>query len=552
MTSTSRKTPPVSSDADQVTDELAAKYPNRWKALWVLACGLALIVIDGTIVGVALPDIISKLNLDLTNAQWVNSLYSVVFAALLLSTGRLADRIGRRKVFFVGIVVFASGSVVAALSHGVAQLIWARVIQGVGGAMILPSTLSTVNAIFRGKQRAAAFGVWGAVMSGAAALGPLLGGWLTSSFSWEWIFWVNVPIAVAVFIAGVLFVPETRGDSSRRGVDVDGLLLSAIGFGFLVFGIIEGPKLGWWKMIGDFHIGSWKWSAALSPVPFALAIGVVGLVLFVLWERHRAGNGRDAILALGLFKLPTFTWGNVAAFAVAVGEFGIVFVLPLYLVNARGLSVMDAGWILSAMALGAFGSGAAARHLAAAVGATNTVIIGLALEVIGVVTVAMAIEKSPLLVCALLVIYGLGLGLASAQLTSTVLKDVPQAESGQGSATQSTVRQVGAAVGAAVAGAVLSGALAQTLPKAVEDAGLHAPQQLVDAVRMSAGGALHGLDGQPLGEALAHGFATAVGCSLYAAAVFLLLGFFAAFMVRASDKKHQQTVGADAEVAAKN
>lgn len=220
-------------------------YPKRWYALGVLALGLAMIVIDGTIVGVALPDIFTSLNLNITDAQWVNSLYSVVFAALLLSTGRLADRYSRRTTFVIGILGFGLGSALAALSTTVSHLILARLIQGIGGAFMLPSTLSSVNAMFQGKARAAAFGVWGAVMSGAAALGLLMGGWLTSSFSWEWIFWVNMPIAAAVLIGTFLWVPNTRGDNSRPGWDVDGLLTSALGFGGLVFGIIEGPKVGW-------------------------------------------------------------------------------------------------------------------------------------------------------------------------------------------------------------------------------------------------------------------------------------------------------------------
>lgn len=527
----------------------AGTKDKRWFALVVLAVGLAMIVIDGTIVGVALPDIIEKLDLNITDAQWVNSLYNVVFAALLLSTGRFADRIGRRKVFIAGVLTFTAGSIVAALSAGVSQLIWARVIQGVGGAMILPSTLSTVNATFQGKQRAAAFGVWGAVMSGAAALGPLLGGWLTGSFSWQWIFWVNLPIAALVLAGTFLWVPETRGNNNRRGVDVDGLLLSAIGFGGLVFGIIEGPKIGWFTPIADMQLLGMTWSttAPVSAAFVSLIIGVVGLVLFYFWERHRAGNGRDAILHLDLFRLLTFTWGNVAAFAVAVGEFGLVFIMPLYLVNALGLSIMGAGWVLAAMAIGAFFSGAMARHLAAAVGAAETVIIGLVLELIGVVATGIMLSadvKSWLIAC-VLVIYGLGLGLASAQLTSTVLRDVPTDASGQGSATQSTVRQVGAAVGAAVSGAVLSGSLVSTLPDALHNAGFVGPQfePLSQAVRASAGSALIGMRGGAGGvpeaavSALSDGFATAASYSLFAAAGFLAVGLFASMAVRQAANK---------------
>ena len=292
----------------------AVTAPTRreWLALAVLSVGLGMIVLDGTIVGVALPDIIKDLHLDLTDAQWVNSLYAVLLAALLLSTGKLADRWGRRLLFLVGLVVFVGGSILAGMSDAAGPLIGARAVQAVGAALIMPSTLSTVNAVFRGRYRAAAFGVWGAVISGAAAVGPLAGGALTQWGSWHWIFWVNVPLGALVFIAGILVVPETRGAKGRPGADVDGALLSAIGFGALVFAVIEGPDLGWWKPQGAFKLLGWTWpmDAAISVVPIAMAVAVVALTLFVFWERHREKVRRSAILDLNLFTLPTFSWGT--------------------------------------------------------------------------------------------------------------------------------------------------------------------------------------------------------------------------------------------------
>ncbi|WP_321575526.1 MFS transporter [Oerskovia douganii] len=167
---------------------------HKWAGLFVLATALSMIVLDGTIVGVALPTIIEDLHLDLGDAQWVNASYSVVFAALLLTAGRLGDRLGRRNMLLGGVVVFLAGSLLASQADDAGTLIVARLIQGVGGAFVLPATLSTVNATFRGKDRAVAFGIWGAVISGMAAVGPLLGGWLTTSFTWPWIFLVNLPI----------------------------------------------------------------------------------------------------------------------------------------------------------------------------------------------------------------------------------------------------------------------------------------------------------------------------------------------------------------------
>lgn len=534
-----------------IVSTLNTQTANRWKALAVLAFGLALIVMDGTIVGVALPTMISALDLSLTNAQWVNAIYNVIFAALLLGSGRLGDRIGRRTTFAAGVILFVGGSLLAASANGAGSLIAARAVQGVGGALVLPATLSSVNSLFSGKDRAAAFGVWGAVMSGTAALGPLLGGVLTEYASWRWIFWVNLPLGALVLVGIFAWVPQTYGKRDARGVDVDGLLTSAIGFGLIVFGLIEATTLGWWTKKETLQIGGWSWPEqwSISPVPVALGTGIVFIGLFVRWELHRARNGRDALLDLHLFKVGTFSWGNLTAATVAIGEFSLMFVLPLFLINAVGLSTLTTGLVLAAMALGAFASGAAARHLAARLTAPGVVVLGLGLEVVGVALLAWLVGAQAVTwwLVAALVLYGIGLGLASAQLTSTVLRDIPEELSGAGSATQSTVRQLGSALGAAIAGSALAAAMARTIPAALE--GL--PPQLLDglshATQASAGSTIAQLRDAapndplvaPLGstrdaivESLSTAFAHSAAWSIGFSAAFLVLGLLGALMVK--------------------
>lgn len=534
--------------------------PTRrdWFALAVLSLGLGLIVLDGTIVGVALPTIIEDLSLSLTDAQWVNSVYAVLLAALLLSTGKLADRWGRKGLFIAGILVFVGGSLLAAAATGASLLIGARAVQAVGAALIMPSTLSTVNAVFRGPHRAAAFGVWGAVISGAAAIGPLAGGALTQGLSWHWIFLVNLPVGAAVAIAAFIVVPNTRGGAQRPGVDVDGALLSAIGFGALVFAIIEGPNLGWLRQRTDFSVFGWVWPAhaPVSIVAVSLAVAVAALAGFVVWERHRERVRRSALLDLELFRFSTFSWGNVTAAMVAVGEFAIIFVLPLYLISALGIGVLGAGVILAAMAVGAFASGAAARHLAAKLGAPGTVVLGLGLEVAGAAALALIMGAEPpaWLIAIPLTVYGLGLGLASAQLTGTVLRDVPVEASGQASATQSTVRQIGSALGTAFGGAALAVALTVSLPRSLSAAGFDGAtvSQLADATRESAGTAIAQLRGQgdasPLGahtqaavDALATGFAQASRTAVLVATGFLVIGFIGALRLRSHSRGGDST-----------
>ncbi|MDN5725115.1 MAG: MFS transporter, partial [Propionibacteriales bacterium] len=490
---------------------------------------------------VALPAIVPDLGMGISQAQWVNSIYAGVFSALLLPAGRLGDRLGRRTTLLFGVFVFVGASVLASRADSASALIAARLVQGIGGAFILPSTLSTVNATFRGKGRAAAFGVWGAVMAGAAALGPLLGGWLTSSFDWGWIFLVNVPLGAIVLIGTVLVVPNTRGEAGE--LDLLGVVLSGLGLAALVFALIEGSSLGWLiprqplEILGAQIGGDWP----ISVVAVLIMVGLVLMTAFLLLERSRIARGVSPLLDLRLFSLATFSWGNLTAAMVAIGEFGLLFVLPLYLVNVLDLGILTSGLLLATMALGAFISGASARHLAARLGATGTVILGLGLELLGVASLAIVISTAANLwsIGGVLVVYGVGLGLASAQLTSTVLADVPEGQSGQGSATQSTVRQLGTALGASIAGAALSAGLATALATVTGPAA-----EFAQSVHDSAGSVLPALRARGIDPAvlapLADAYASATQLSIIVAAFFLGIGLLGAVAVARVARQSRQ------------
>lgn len=211
---------------------------RRWAGLFFIALGVAMIIVDATIVNVAVPQIIKDLGITSSDAQWVQEVYTLVFAALLLVWGRLADRYGRRLLFVTGAAAFAAASVLAAFSQSGPELIGSRVLQGIAGAMMLPTSLSLLNAGFRGRDRAIAFAVWGSTIGGTAALGPLLGGWLTTSYSWRWAFGINVPIGLAVVAGTLLLVPESKEATAARGNDLAGALLSVLGFGGIIFGLI--------------------------------------------------------------------------------------------------------------------------------------------------------------------------------------------------------------------------------------------------------------------------------------------------------------------------
>lgn len=523
---------------------MVAKSTHPWGGLAVLAIGVALIVIDGTIVGVALPTIINSLGLSLTTAEWVNALYSVVFAALLLSFGKAGDLFGTARLFRLGVLAFVLGSLLAALSSTPAPLIAARAIQGIGAAAVLPSSLSTMNQMFTGKNRAAAFGVWGATMAGAAAIGPLAGGWLTTNWSWPLIFWVNVPIGLIVVAVSYAVLPAPIRAQNQK-LDFVSLALSALAAGAGVFAIIEGENFGWLVSQKDLSLGGWQLTqpGGWSIIPAVGAVAVLSLAAFV-WRQLIT---TDPLLDLALFKIPAFSWGNVAALVISAGEYILVFTLPLYLIGVRGLSPMNAGVVLVAMAAGAFLSGAAARHLSMLLSPAGVVVAGVTLELVGVLATSLCVASSTSLwlLALALAVYGAGLGFASAQLTSTILADVAAEKSGQGSATQSTMRQIGAAVGTATAGTLIAVLLPGKILSALGSVGVSGAgaNAMSDAITQSAGAALAdfarraaagqlGSNGEQIVQALRDAFSSSVVNIMWAAGVCLLIGLAAAIKVK--------------------
>ena len=522
----------------------------RWFGLVVISLGVSLVIVDSTIVNVAIPSIIDDIGLTSTQAQWVQEIYTLVFAALLLVFGRLADSFGRRRLFTLGAVVFGLSSVLAALSDSGGALIGARALQGIGGAMMLPTSLSLLNATFRGRERGIAFGIWGATIGGTAALGPLLGGWLTTSYSWRWAFGINIPLALVVIVGLQLFVAESRDPSRGGRPDLVGALLSVVGFGGVVFGLIEGRTYGWFTSLTPLTLGSWSWPWSLSPVPVAFVVGGAALTVFLLLERRRDERGQPGMLDLSLFAIPSFRNGNIAAAIVSLGEFGVLFTLPLWLQNVLGYSAFETGLVLLGLAGGSF----LASGLGAAIGSRKgplfIVRLGIVLEILGVGGLAVFLrpDSTWVVIVPLLFVYGIGVGFATAQLTGVVLADVPVERSGQGSGTQSTSRQVGSALGIAILGTVLFLVLSQQLDGSLRAQGLPDAQrtQFVDTVESSAGAVIPGLARDPatapVAEAASRAFTEATRWSAAVAAGFLLLGLGASTSL-SSGRREEEAEG---------
>jgi EmrB/QacA subfamily drug resistance transporter len=434
-----------------------AADPKRWIALVILSSALFITVLDSTILNVAVPTIIRDLDTSVSSVQWVISGYSLVYASLLISFGRIGDIIGRRRMFFIGAGLFAVGSFVASISQSIVQLfIGEAVLEGVGGAMMLPSTLAIVSATFRGRERGSAFAVWVSVAGGAGALGPYVGGVLTSDYSWRWAFRVNVVIAPLAILGAWLFVRESSDDRSK-GIDLPGVGVVTAGLFALVFGIIEASRFGWWSPIGDQSIGGWEWPVdALSIVPVAIAVGVVLLAVFVRLEQRRAAGAQPVVFDFGDLVHKGFRYGLINTTVLAMGEFGAFFVLPIFLQAGLHLSAIESGtWLLPAGGM-AFLGGGIGGQLSRRYGPKYVITVGLVLEAAGIWGYFFAFSDSTSFWDLLpgLMLHGIGIGFATSQLTNVVLSDIPPQKSGSASGAAGMVRQVGTAFGIALIGAI--------------------------------------------------------------------------------------------------
>jgi MFS family permease len=391
--------------------------------------------------------------------------------------------------------------------------------------MILPATLSTVNAMFKGKERAIAFAVWGSTIGGMAAVGPLVGGWLTTYVSWRWAFWINVPVGLLVVVGILLYVPETRDEKTARGLDISGVIMSALGLGAIVFALIEGQKYGWGR----------QESGAISPVPIAMAAGLILMAAFVRSQTVRMKSGRPVLVDLGLLGVRSFRYGSIAALVVALGEFGLLFTLPLLLQNALGFSPLGTGWLIVSLAVGTFFISGLTPQLTARFGGRAVVRLGLACEAVAVAGLAITLSASisGWLIATWLFVYGLGVGMATAQLTSVILAEIPVAESGQASGLQSTFRQLGSALGVAILGTLLITSLGRATTTNLADAGV--PEAVAapvsEAVQQSAGSAIPSLQAKPAtqtaGDAAAAAMISASKVTTGVASVIIALGLLA-------------------------
>lgn len=451
----------------------SASGASRWVVLAVLSGCLAVIAVDNTIVNVALPSLQEDLDASTAQLQWVVDAYSLLFAGTLLTAGSLGDRIGRRRILVAGLVIFAVASLAATLASSAMALTVCRGLMGIGGAAIMPSTLSLLSQVFPNPaERARAIGIWAATAGAAVAIGPILGGVLLEHFSWHAVFAVNPVLVVPLLAAVVLLVPESR-DPQRPRLDPVGAVLSTAGLVAVVYAVVEAPDQG----VGVVTVGM-------------AVLGVVLLGAFVVWERR----SDHPMLPMTFFANRTF---SVSVGAVAVVYFalmGAMFFVPQYLQLVRGDSPLASGIGVLPLAGGFLVASLASARVGVAVGARATVVSGMALVAGGLGAASFIGADSPAsLLGVTLGVVGVGLGLVLPQATNGILGSVPRERSGIASAVNDATSELGGSLGVAVLGAVLTTRYRSAIDDAVADAGAAAselPAEVLEAVRESLGSAV--------------------------------------------------------------
>jgi len=465
--------------------------------LAVLCLGFFMVLLDLTIVNIAIPSMVDGLHASLDQVLWVLNAYTLTYAVLLITSGRLGDRFGQRTIFLIGLAVFTLASAACGLAQDPNQLIVARVVQAVGGALLTPQTLAILTSIFPPERRGAAFGVWGGIAGLATIAGPVLGGVLTTYLDWRWIFYVNVPIGIVALIATLVVIPDLR-PGRAASIEPIGVLLASGGLLAITYGLIEGQRYSWGTVT----------TVAGVPItiPAILVAGAVLLVLFFVWDARRA----SPLVPMALFRDRNYSVMNWVGAALNFAMIGLFLPLTIFLQSALGFTALKAGLTMLPMSLVSMFLAPVAGRLADRLGGKYILMTGLALFGAGMawVDLSASIDTTWLTLLPGLVIGGIGLGCTFAPMATVAMRNVQPQLAGAASGVLNTTRQVGGAIGSAVIGAVLQNQLAASL----HDQAVHYAAQL--PAQMPAAAKQRFIDG--FSHAASSGFA--VGASSSSAA----------------------------------
>jgi len=475
-------------------------HARRWTILGVLSLSLLAIGLDTTILNIALPTLQDEFHASASTLQWMVDAYLLVFSGLLLVFGTLGDRFGRKLALQTGVSIFGLASLCAAFAHSAEAVIAVRAVMGIGAALIMPATLSIIANVFSGEERGKAIGIWAALAAIGIGLGPLAGGLLLEWFAWWSVFFLNVPVAAAAVLLGVRLVPESR-DPQPGSFDMPGAALSTAGFGLLVYAIIEAPRHGW---LSALVLGS-------------LAAAALLLAAFFVWERRSP----EPMIDLGFFRNLRFSVGTAAVSACFFALMGGIFGLTQYLQFAHGYSTVQAGALMTPMALGLMVGGPSSSKAVARLGAARVVAAGLAgLAVLLALTVFWSRHTSAPVLVGWFFLLTLAMGWVMAPATDAVVGAVPPARAGVASATTTVARMVSGALGVAILGSLTSSIYSNHVKSslgALPAGARSAAQESVGAATVIAGH-LPAHAGPPLVAAAGDAFTQAMGVALVVAA----------------------------------
>lgn len=463
---------------------------RRWGVLAILCVGVFMMLLDGTIVNIAIPSILTAFQTGFSEVEWVMNAYLLAFAVLLITTSRLGDLYGRRLVFMTGLCVFTLASLACGLAPGIGWLIGFRAVQGVGGAMMMPNTLSIITNVFSPQERGKAMGFWGGVSGFSLALGPSLGGLLVEAASWRWIFFINVPVGIILLAMTLRYIPESTDPTSVRQMDYPGVAVLTASLFALTFALIEGQSYGWTSglILGLF------------------AATVVGLAVFVVIQRRQI----QPLMDLNLFKNRTFSLINGLGLILQFGMMGVFFLLPVFLQAILGYSAIKAGLVMTPLAAIVIVSSPVSGMLSDRIGPKWLMFWGMLVTALGFYLTrrVMVTDGSWPDFVLPFVISGFGIGMVMPPSTSAVMGAVSPERAGQASGVLSSVRQIGAVLGIAVMGAVLQNRVVMYVQDGIAAKLDSAPfplppgtkEQIIDAVgssainmgQMRAGGGLTG------------------------------------------------------------
>ena len=438
----------------------------KWLPLLVMSLALTIIILDTTILNVTLRTIVGDLHTTLQKIQWVITAYSLMLAAFTITGGRLGDLFGRKKMFVTGAIIFAVGSFMTSISKTVGFMIAGEaIIEGIGACLMLPATLSLLRSNYKGRDLQTAFGIWGGIVAGAAALGPVIGGWFTTHYTWRWAFRVNVFVAAILVIASI-FIKEYKDKKEKPTIDFVGVLLSALGMLSTVFGFIQASVFGWWKVLSPLIVlGHTISFGSLSATPIFIALGILILGLFFFWESHMEKAGRTPLVSIKLFKNKTFMTGSGVSAILALGQAGLSFSVPVYLQTVLKLDPLHTGLAMIPMTAVILISAPLSAWMSKYVTPKRIIQFGIVLDAIGFIVLRQSLHvgASQWAMAPGFALFGLGLGFMMAQSSTLTLSAVSIEQSGEASGVNNTLRSLGQTLGSAVIGAILISALGANL-----------------------------------------------------------------------------------------